>query len=280
MNTTKTNIEREEGVTYILPVSGGKDSVSMADLLLKNGYPVDYLIFYDTLMEFGMMEEYIDKIKVYFKDRYNKELIITTPNTTFEEWCFGTVKDKNAGVYGQIRGIPMVWVNPCYWRRESKEKPANDFIKSQGIEKSVTYIGFTKGENRSVKNTENSKYIYPLKDTFHMTERDCQEYLLKQDMENPLYRDFTRTGCGMCPAQSEKAWYNVYKNHKETWEYMRWIEKRLAYYVSKGMDVQNAFWFTEHRTCDDMERMFEKHSKQTVMFDFSDEPLRDCFCKI
>ena len=273
-------MKREDGVTYIATISGGKDSVTQADLLCKNGYPVDYIIFYDTLMEFGVMEEYIEKLKVYFKERYDREILVTKPKTTFEEWCFGTIKDKNADLYGYIRGIPMVWVNPCYWRREAKEKPANEFIKANNISKAVTYIGYTKGENRSVKNTDSVTYVYPLRDDFKMTETDCQKYLINQEMENPLYRDFTRTGCGMCPAQSEQAWFKVYKNHKQTWDYMKWIEQRLRYYLSKGMKIQNPYWFTDHRSCEDMERVFNKAENQGSLFDFSDEPLKDCFCKI
>ena len=280
MQTTATSKDREEGWTYIATISGGKDSVAQLDLLCKNNYPIDYAIFYDTLMEFGVMETYIEKIKTYFFDRYGLEILITKPKTTFEEWCFGVIRQKHAEGYGQVRGIPMVWVNPCYWRREAKEKPANDFIKENGIEKSITYIGYTRDEDRSIKDTENMKYVYPLKNDFKMTERNCQEYLINQDMENPLYRDFTRTGCGMCPAQSDDAWYNVYKNHNDTWEYMRWVEKRLKYYEDKGLVIQNKHWFIKNRTIEDMEKLFKIKDSQGSLFDLSDEPLRDCFCKI
>ena len=37
---------------YIATISFGKDSTVMCDLLLKNGYPVDYIVFTDTLLEF------------------------------------------------------------------------------------------------------------------------------------------------------------------------------------------------------------------------------------
>jgi len=261
-------LSKKEGITYIATLSGGKDSTAMCDLLLKNGYPVDYIVFTDTLQEFKEMYIYIEKLKDYFKRRYAKTITVLKPKSRFEDWCFGTL-EKGDGK-GKVRGLPLV-TNPCYWRRESKVKPQEDFIKQ--FDKVVFYIGFTKGENRSIQNADKVTYKYPLKDIFKMTEEDCKEYLIKQEMENPLYRHFSRTGCAMCPYQSEQSWFNVYKHYPDTWEYAKNIEKQL----NKSM---NDFWFTEYRTCSDMEKEFIKADKQGSLFDFSDEPLKDCFCKI
>lgn len=259
---------REENTTYIATISGGKDSVTMCDLLLKNGYPVDYILFADTLHEFKIMYEYIEKLKLYFKKRYNKKITVLKPNTTFENWCFG-VLERGAGI-GKIRGLPLV-TNPCYWRRESKVKPQELFEKDMG--KIVKYIGFTKDENRSIKNEENIKFVYPLKDIFKMTEEDCKKYLINQDMENPLYRHFTRTGCAMCPYQSEKSWFNIWKHYTKEWEYIKSIENKLS-------GSLNDYWFTDYKTTKEMESKFIESDKQGSLFDFSDEPLKDCFCKI
>ena len=95
-------------------------------------------------------------------------------------------------------------------------------------------------------------------------------------MENPLYKHFSRTGCSVCPAQSDRAWFEVWKHFPDTWEYMREIEKRL----SKFDKVKSKTWFNDFRSCEDMEKKFKKADKQGSLFDFSDEPLKDCFCKI
>ena len=84
-------LKTEDGVIYIATISGGKDSVTMCDLLLKNGYPVDYIIFIDTLQEHNEMYKYINKVNVYFKLRYGKKITVLKPKTTFEDWCFGEV---------------------------------------------------------------------------------------------------------------------------------------------------------------------------------------------
>lgn len=265
---------------YIATISGGKDSVTMCDLLLINGHKVDYIIFQDTLMEFQDMYIYIEKLKKYFKDRHGKDITVLKPSTTFEAWCFGVINDKNSEKNGFIRGIPPVFLTPCYWRRESKVKPSDDFIKKLNHDGDVvTYIGFTADEKRTVKNDGNKKYEFPLRDIFKMKESDCKQYLLNQDMENPLYRFFDRTGCAMCPAQSDKAWYEVYKNFPSTWKYMMFIESRLEFYEKSGMNIANKYWFNEYRSIYKMESNFKKMEKQQSLFGLSNEPLRDCFCK-
>lgn len=264
---------------YIATISYGKDSTVMCDLLLKSNEPVDYILFTDTMLEFRSMYEYKQKVEQYFKDRYGKEVITTKPDTTFEEWCFGTIKDKSAEHYGSIRGIPIVWAEPCYWRRESKVKPQEKLVKELiGDEEYKTYIGYTIDETSRIMSGDG--FMYPLIHKYKMSERNCQEYLINQDMQNPLYSFFSRTGCAICPAQSERAWYQVYKNFPDDWEYMRFIENRLFHYEQRGMKIKNRFWFPNYKTIADMEFKFKQLDKQGSLFDFSDEPLRDCFCKI
>lgn len=261
-------MKREKGITYIATISGGKDSVTMCDLLLKNGYPVDYILFADTLQEFEEMYIYIEKVKKYFLDRYKKEITILKPESIFEDWCYGVLK-RGEGE-GKQRGLPLL-VNPCYWRRESKVKPQDKF--KQKFNKIVCYIGYTKEENRSIQDTEKETFIYPLKNIFKMTEEDCKAYLISQEMENPLYKHFSRTGCAFCPYQSEKSWFNIWKHYPKVWNYMKTIESKLD-------NSLNNYWFTDYKTTYDMEKKFKQADKQGSLFDFSDEPLKDCFCKI
>jgi len=273
-------MKREEGVVYIATISGGKDSVTMCDLLLKNGYPVDEIIFSDTLQEFPQMYEYKNKVKEYFENRYSITITNLSPMTTFEEWCFGVIRDKNADGYGAIRGIP----NPadsesqCYHRRETKVKPSDKYLNEKyGDAHIIKYIGYTKGENRSYKDNDKYTHKYPLKE-FCMTEDDCKKYLIDQEMENPLYKFFSRTGCAMCPFQSERSMFQIYHNFKDTWIYMKWIEKRLEEYEKMGFRVMNRYWFNGYRKLEDMEYKFDLNKE--TLFNFSDEPLKDCFCKI
>lgn len=268
-----------ERVYHICTISGGKDSVTMADLLCKNGYPVDLIVFNNTLAEFPMMYEYIAKLKTYFKDRYNKDIQVLIPNKTPEAVMFRKVVDKNSEWYGWIKGVFAPVMGFCEWRTESKIRPLERFLKEREIRNYKIYIGYTLDEQDRV-NREDTTKLYPLIDDFKMSERNCQEYLINQEMENPLYRFFTRTGCMWCPANSDKAWFTVWKHFPETWEYMKWVEKMLAYYISIGEKVIYKGWFPDGETCEDKEKKFKKADLQGSLFDFSDEPHKDCFCKV
>lgn len=267
-------MKRERGVTYIATISGGKDSVTMCDLLLKNGYPVDYIVFNDTLDEFQEMYLYIDKVNNYFKERYKKEITILKPKKSYDDYIFG-VRGERASCEnrGRIGGLPSSTSGFCEWRRDSKIVPLDKFAKQ--FKKYKVYIGITTDEvNRA--NREDCKLIYPLIDIFKMSELMCKQYLINQDMENPLYRHFNRTGCAKCQYQSDKDWYTIYKHYPAKWEEMKYYENK----VNEIKNPINKHWFSNYRTCEDMEKIFKEKDKQGSLFDFSDEPLKDCFCKI
>jgi len=264
---------------YIATISGGKDSVTMCDLLLKNDYPVDYIVFNNTLLEFDEMYEYLEKVKVYFRERYKKEITILKPNKTPEQVIFRKVQKKDSEYYGQIKGVFAPVMGFCEWRTESKIRPLERFLKEKGIKEVKLYIGYTLDEQGRVNRADTEK-IFPLADEFKMSERNCQEYLINQEMENPLYKFFSRTGCATCPAKSEKDWFTTWKYFPQTWNYIKNIEAQLQRLEDIGETVIYKTHFPSGKTALEMEAKFTKADKQGNLFDFSDEPIKDCFCKI
>lgn len=273
-------IKKEKNTVYIGTISFGKDSTTMNDLLAKNKYPLDEIIFTDTLEEFDEMYDYGKKVNKYFLERYGKKITYLRPKSTFEDWAYGIIEKNSAKRKGMIRGIPTK-DGMCYWRRESKIYPIEKYLKEKYPNKQIVfYIGYTKGENRSVKETETFKYIYPLQDIFMMTEEDCKQYLSSQDMENPLYKHFSRTGCAMCPFQSDKSWFMVWKHYPKIWQKCLDREINLNYLHNNKAKVINRYWFVGHKTILQKEKEFKKIDNQASLFNFSDEPVKDCFCKI
>jgi len=271
----KETKKRELGVTYIATISGGKDSVAMTDLLLKNGYPVDYIVFHDTLIELDEMYEYIEKLKKYFKERYNKEIIVTKPKFDFETLIFR--KRVRGNRKGEVAGLFDASSPFCEWRREAKIKPFERFLKEKNIKNYKIYIGFTTDEKHRV-NRDNKEQIFPLIDYFNMSENDCKRYLVEQEMENPIYRYFNRTGCAICPFQSKRDFYTLYKHYPKWWNYMKDIEKRVR--ELGDVKKENLYWFVDYKTCEDLEKEFKKMDKQKSLFELDDEPAKDCFCRI
>jgi 3'-phosphoadenosine 5'-phosphosulfate sulfotransferase (PAPS reductase)/FAD synthetase len=255
---------------FIASLSFGKDSMAMVDLLLRHDKPLDYIIFNDT------MYEYADKIKKYIKDRYGKDIVITKPKATFEQWAFGlSTRGKHEGM---VRGIPLLHTvdGQCFWRRESKIKPYDLWIKENiGKDSYIKYIGFTTDEIEK-RRLKEENIIYPLVEYFDMCEKDCFEYLRERELENPLYRYFDRTGCMMCPAQSDYAWFMIFSHFKETWEWMRDIENKLQDLLKRGYEVINPFWFSKHRTMNDMELLFKSIEAKELDTSY----LKDCMCVV
>ena len=263
-------IKREDGVTYIATISFGKDSTVMCDLLLKNGYPVDYIVFNDTLDEFDLMYEYKIKVEKYFKDRYEKEVVTLLPNRNFNDSVMRTVKNsKNEERNGQSVGLPVANGEAmCHLRKTLKENPFDSWLrKTIKKQKYKKYIGFTNEESGRAKKSDIN--LYPLIDYFNMSELDCKQYLINQEMENPLYKYFNRTGCAKCPYKSQQDWWNIYHNFKSVWNDALQIEDKLK-------EQKEYKFFHGNKPL----KEWEAHFKQGSLFDFSDEPLKDCFCKI
>jgi len=255
---------------YIATISFGKDSTVMCDLLLKNGFPVDCIVFNDTLDEFDLMYEYKSKVIKYFKERYDKDVITTIPKRNFKDSVLRIVKNSDtASRNGQFVGLPVANGKAmCHLRKTLKMNPFDSwFRKTIKKEAYKIYTGFTIDEkDRAV---ESDTDIYPLIEYFNMSENDCAEYLIEQEMENPLYKYFNRTGCAKCPYKSEQDWWHIYHNFKKVFDEAVEIEEILS--------IQKEYkYFLGNKSL----LKWEKHFKQGSLFDFSNEPVRDCFCKI
>jgi hypothetical protein len=68
------------------------------------------------------------------------------------------------------------------------------------------------------------------------------------------------------------------KNYPKVWKHFVDYEAKVNKLDDLGKEGR--FWFTNYRSCYDMEKQFKEADKQGSLFDFSDEPLKDCFCKI
>jgi 3'-phosphoadenosine 5'-phosphosulfate sulfotransferase (PAPS reductase)/FAD synthetase len=261
-------------MTYISLLSGGQDSSTMTLKLLELGYPLDYIIFSDTGLEFKEMYEYIDKLDLFFQRKYGKKIIRLKPKKDFEHWTFGEV--TRGEEEGKIRGTPKVLL-PCFWRRESKVVPFEKWLKENNIGDHIKYIGYTFTELERAKGIEGLGVIAPLIE-WKWTEKDVQKYLKDNMMENKLYQHFSRTGCSVCPKQSLNSKYMLYKHYPKEWAYMVDVENRLKLAREAKEEKHYPAW---HETLftNEMEKLFKKKDKQQT-FEFDFEPVQDCFCKI
>jgi len=197
-------------VTTALPFSGGKNSTAMLLRMLElNEQRIDYIVFFDTKLEYPEMYEYIHKIESYI----NRKIYFTEPTNDF--WTYYYKPYTKGKHKGEIHGF-LYTVTKCWFQRESKIRPSEKFYKKYGVD--IVYIGYTVNEtHRHLKNTKNIEFRYPLKE-WGWTDNDCINYLKKYNLMNPLYTLFKRLGCWLCPYQSKKNLYNLYKYYPGYWK--------------------------------------------------------------
>lgn len=196
--------------------SGGKDSSAMLLRMIELNYEIDEIVFADTLMEFPEMYEYINKVEKMIK-RPIKRL---KPIHNWNEWFYGLF---SRGKYkGNIRGFPYV-VNRCWYNREAKAKPLDNYNKKA----KVVYIGIASDEKNRIEREmykDKSKWKFPLIE-WGWSELDCYEYLQKRNMLNPLYKKFKRTGCWVCPKQNLESLQILFQDYPELWENLKKYEQ-------------------------------------------------------
>jgi len=210
----------------VVSFSGGKDSTYMLIEMKKRGIKIDRIIFADTGFEFPELYDYIKKIEKYI----GREIEFVYPKKSFEEWFNGIV--TRGANKGKVRGFPLR-AFPCYWSREAKVYPLQKAVNKED----KFFIGIAYDEKqRCSKKDEN--LIYPLVE-WKITERDCIDGLNKLNLFNPLYVNFDRLGCYLCPKQNEKSIYVLWKNYPKLWDQLKkWELKNKE--VGRGLILKKS----------------------------------------
>ena len=223
-------------MTFNVAFSGGKDSTAMLLRMMELEEDIEKIVFCDTLFEFPEMYEYIRKIQQHI----NREItILHPPEGEWERWFYGEIT-RGEGE-GNVRGAPLQFY-PCYWSRESKVKPLVNLQK----EGNVTCVGIAFDEQERIGAYEGVRF--PLIE-WRWTEAKCAEYLNEKGLFNPLYVNFNRTGCYLCPKQGETALWVLWKLYPELW-------KRAKFWDEESMRVAG-HWLKEV-SLDVYEKDFEK----------------------
>jgi len=227
----------------IINFSGGKDSTAMLLRMIELGERIDYIVFADTGFEYPELYEYIKKIEKHI----NRPITILKAEKSFDDWRFGELtrgKDK-----GKQRGFPQV-LTPCYWMRESKFKPIDKFRQEHN--NAISCIGIASDEKDRVQ--KDTSLRYPLIE-WGWTEQDCVNYLNKLKLLNPLYINFKRIGCFMCPKQSDYAKWVTWKQYPELWGKVREFEK-------ENLESTNRNIFL--RSVEELEKEFNSGKKPKI----------------
>lgn len=256
-------------------LSGGRDSTAMIVSCLERGLPLDYILFCDTGFEFAQMYDYLEKLDSYLQRQFGRKITILKPKKSFFEMAFNTPITKGERI-GKYRGIPRK-LGMDYCTRDLKIVPSKEFVLSLSPNRfrNVVLIGYTYNEvtNGRTSNLTYATAQYPLHE-WHWNEAECEEFLRKRGIANPLYEYFHRTGCFLCPKQSLNSLYALYKNFPKEWETMKKWEN-----TAKKLDCVNQT-FCIGESLEDLEVKFKAKDKQPSL-DFGNaySLSETCFCK-
>ena len=254
-------------------LSGGRDSTAMVVRYLELCGKIDYIVFCDTHYEFPQMLEYIDKLESYLLEKFNQRLTrLRSKEDIFAKWAF-TYPITRGENQGKLRGLPKT-IGMDYCTRELKAKPSRAFVKNKSPNafKNTILIGYTYNEveNGRTSSLDYGVAEYPLHQ-WQWNEREVEAYLRERGIANPLYQHFERTGCYMCPKQSKKSLYALYKHYPQEWEKCKELEKRAQELNCLNTTLKPNITFAE------LEQEFKRNPTMDFTQDYSDEMI--CFCR-
>jgi len=247
-------------IAYIVSISGGKDSVTMADLLLKNRFPVDYIVAMDTTIDFPETKDFLNKLDNYFYNTYGKRITFLKPREDYKNILL--TKAQNGENKGKIYGFEAPNKSICKVLTKNKRDVFRAFkkaLKNMGYEGFYVYVGYTADEAKRSTSKSNfedrhTKIVAPLITIFNMTEKDCMEYIKRNPaLFNPLYKHFHRTGCMYCHKQNINSWFVFYQNYYKYWLNLKKYEK-IVFKAAEKEQVVNPYLFRNNKTTEDVEK--------------------------
>lgn len=188
------------------------------------------------------MYDYINKIEKYIGRKATR----IRSNFSFEGTFYKKYeKGKNVG---NIYGFPHTLGGWCNSRL--KVEAVRKYQREIG--KHTMFLGIAADEPKRLARMKINEIS--LLDEWGWTEQDCLDYLKEKGLENPLYKNVSRTGCWFCPKQSIKSARNIYKNYPDLWK------------ILLRLDKDSPVRFTPDYSVEDLNNRFIEEDKQITFF--------------
>jgi len=192
----------------ILNFGAGVNSTALAIELKNRNIVPDFTIFSDTGEELPETYSHIERMKIWFIENRFK-FIIVQHDTYYPLYLY--YKSRNT--------LPFRKFRDC--SDKFKKVPIKRFIKQFKNEGVIQMIGISYEEATRMR-TSDIKWItfkFPLVD-WKIDRNKCVEIIKKEGLDIPV-----KSGCFMCPFQSDVSWSKLYKTKKELWKKAREMEE-------------------------------------------------------
>lgn len=199
---------------YIASVSFGKDSLAMLLRLIKEKYPLDEVIFFDTGMEYDPIYDIRDKVKIILEEQKIKYTELH-PDKSFMYYFNEHVNKDNSIGWSWCGGL-------CRWMTSFKLGALKKYYKTFGDETIIEYVGIASDETKRI-NRKRAKTIkiYPLIE-WGMKENDCFMYCYKEFYDwGKLYQLLDRVSCWCCGNKNLKELKNIYLYMPKYWQKLK-----------------------------------------------------------
>lgn len=221
--------------SYVVSLSGGKDSTAMLLMMLERGEPVPDIVFFDGGWEFPAMYAHLKQVEKYT----GRTITRLRPREPFD-YTFAE-RPVISRVTKEVRQHGRGWPSPSRrWCTRQKQEAihchANALSYRHGFGLPIVQcIGFAAdeahradrtngGRNRAGKYTE---FRYPLIE-WGISERDALDYCLERGFTwDGLYKVFDRVSCMCCPLGGIGHARLLRKHYPELWEQMLRMESWL-----------------------------------------------------
>lgn len=216
--------------SYWASVSGGKDSLYMLYLILKDPYkyPLDGVVHFELEIDYPFVKGVIDKMEEMCK-QVNVPFLRIKPRMSWYE-----LYEK----YGFPTRIAR-WCNNHY--KLDAKKQLDEIMNSNG-KYVVWYIGYCLDEVKRYQNRGNLKSErYPLVE-------ECieEQYILKWAKNNPIFNDYykynDRCGCMYCPMASMIDNAYLCKYYPDKYEKLMQMARLHEINVSKKLGRPFSVW--------------------------------------
>lgn len=255
----------------IISLSGGQDSTAMAVRMLEQAEQVDALVFADTGNEFPQMYDYLDQLDSWLRRHYS--IGITRIKGKNSLYSLASLPFSAGKVKGKVRGLPYA-SGMSYCTRDLKVNVIRRWARALSDDVTMC-LGYVARETGRVHQPQ-QKWLanrFPLIE-WGWNESEVSQYLKHRSIWNPLYKNFSRTGCMFCPKQTKASWASLYLHHPDQWEEAKRWEKRMH-----ELDAHIKHFRTDG-PLEKLEREFFALSRQSVfdLENWNDQSV-SCMCR-
>lgn len=213
---------------HILSFSGGKDSTFLLLELIRRGYPLDEVVFFDTGWEFPAMYKHIERCKVICEERGIK-FVTLHPKNTFDYFMFDHKTKSGKQGYSWCGGN-------CRWGTTFKTQALDKYFEANNG--CVQYIGIAADETERLERERCEQKSYPLAE-WGITEADCLQGCYDAGFDwGGMYEHLDRLSCKFCKNKNLKELRNIRKNYPDVWEQLKDYQTRTDRpYKGEGKSV-------------------------------------------